>query len=489
VALTINIAGSNLTSQYQTGSLKITERLQNKSNSCQLTIVKKSSGTAPAQGSSISITDGARKLFAGFITQSDPTEHGIGSLLVYNIEATDYTYLLNSREAQIAYEDATLKDIVEDLLDRYAPDQAFNTSAVATGPTLSTITFDHISLRACFEKLAKRTGYVWTVDYDKNVTFALPTATAAPEDLRDSAPSNHEAVTIEYDVSQVRNVVRVIGSSDGEASESSTSQEFTADGTTRSWELDDKPDSIIDITVDGVSKQFSLDVNERDDDDFVYSFSAKTIKVATNGTVPSNGQTVIVYYYPRIAIIVERRDLASIAFFAALEGGDGTHFYTIRDTSITSKSEARDRADQELAEFADPLANGTFKTRSDMLGASHIFAPGQYLTANLPSWGISSDTAFLIQEVKISLTESSSITYHYEVRFGGKLVGVQEFLESLATPSEDTQESEEIKTIFGVQDSLVITEHASPTMTKKTGNFEVGPGGNPQAVVGFSEVA
>ena len=158
MALTITVAGSNLTSQYQTGSLKITERLQNKSNSCQLTIVKKSSGTAPAQGSSISITDGARKLFEGFITQSDPTEHGIGSLIVYNIEATDYTYLLNSREAQIAYEDATLEEIVEDLLDRYASDAAFNTAGVATGPTLSTITFDHISLRACFEKLAKRTG-------------------------------------------------------------------------------------------------------------------------------------------------------------------------------------------------------------------------------------------------------------------------------------------------------------------------------------------
>lgn len=490
MAIAITIAGSNLTSQYQTGSLKITERLQNKSNSCQLTIVKKSSGTAPAQGSSISITDGARKLFEGFITQSDPTEHGIGSLIVYNIEATDYTYLLSAREAQIAYADATLEEIVEDLLDRYASDASFNTSAVATGPTLSTITFDHISLRACFEKLAKRTGYVWTVDYDKNITFALPTATAAPESIRDSAPSNHEEVTIEYDVSQVRNVVRVIGSEDGEASESSTSQEFTADGTTRSWELDDRPHSIIDITVDGVSKQFSLDVNERDDDDFVYSFSGRTVKVALNGAVPSNGQTIVVYFYPRVPIIVERRDLSSIAFFAALEGGDGTHFYTVKDTSIASKSEARDRADQELAEFADPLANGSFKTRSDMLGGGSIFEPGQYLTVNLPSWGISSDTAFLIQEVKISLTESNTgITYHYEVRFGGKLVGVQEFLESLASPAEDTQESEEIKTIFGVQDSFVVEENAAPTQAEITGNFEYGPAGSPQGKWNLSEYA
>lgn len=490
MALAITIAGSNLTSQYQTGTLRITERLQNKSNSAQLTIVKKSSGTAPAQGSSISITDGARKLFAGFITQSDPTEYGIGSLLVYNIEATDYTYLLNAREAQIAYEDATLKDIVEDLLGRYAPDQAFNTTAVATGPTLSTITFDHISLRACFEKLAKRTGYVWTIDYDKNVTFDLPTATAAPEDLRDASPSNHEAVTIEYDVSQVRNVVRVIGSSDGEASESPVIQEFTADGTTRSWELDDRPHSISSILVDGVSKQFSLDVNERDDDDLVYSFSGRTIKVATNGSVPSNGQTIEVYFYPRVPIIVERRDLDSIAFFAALEGGDGTHFYTVRDTSIASKSEARDRADQELAEFADPLVNGTFKTRSDMLGGSSIFAPGQYLTVNMPSWAISTDTAFLIQEVKISLAESNSgIIYQYEVRFGGKLVGVQEFLESLASPAEDTQESEEIKTIFGVQDSFVVEENAAPTEAEITGNFEYGAGGNPQGKWNLSEYA
>ena len=72
----------------------------------------------------------------------------------------------------------------------------------------------------------------------------------------------------------------------------------------------------------------------------------------------------------------------------ALEGGDGVHAYAIHDLSITSKSEARDRALQELAEVPNPLLTAVFETRTGLLQSGSIFKPGQKITVNLPTWGI-----------------------------------------------------------------------------------------------------
>ena len=46
---------------------------------------------------------------------------------------------------------------------------------------------------------------------------------------------------------------------------------------------------------------------------------------------------------------------------------------------------------------------------------------------NLPTWGINTDTTYLIQDVQLTMTtDGTTIEYHYRVTFGGD-VGVQEF--------------------------------------------------------------
>jgi hypothetical protein len=296
----------------------------------------------------------------------------------------------------------------------------FDLTNVATGPTIDTISFDHISIRKCLEKLAKLTGYVWWVDYEKNLYFTTQSATPAPENITDSS-ANFQDISIDYDTSQVRNSVIVIGSDDGEEAESVATNTFTGDGETRAWELEAKPSQISSITLNGVSKQFSLDLNERDTDVFVYSFEGASFRLTDSQTTPTGADTIVITYYPRIPIITIRSDPASIAAFAAKDGGDGVYEYTIKESSITSRAEAADRALQELSEFSTALVAGRFTTRTSLLTGGSIFAPGQYLTVNLPTYGISTDIAFLIQEVEITLHEDGSTTeYTYRVRFGGK---------------------------------------------------------------------
>ncbi|MCK5266808.1 MAG: hypothetical protein KAR07_01450, partial [Spirochaetes bacterium] len=114
--MTLTIGGSNFLPQYRTNSAKIKEILQNRSNTFNLVITKKSSQSAPQEGQEIIFKDGSRFLFAGFISRISPVEVGEGELFIYRVEATDYTYVLLNKNAQKSYESQTLKYIVEDLI-------------------------------------------------------------------------------------------------------------------------------------------------------------------------------------------------------------------------------------------------------------------------------------------------------------------------------------------------------------------------------------
>lgn len=491
MAKTLTIAGVDFAPQRVNNSAQIRELVQNKSNVMHIQITQKGAETGPTEGAEIVFKDGSRFLFAGFISKVTNEEVGKGAMFIYDVEASDYSYIFNNKVARRAYSNETLSAIVNDLMDTYVDaSYGFDTTNVATGPVIDTITFDHVSIRKCFEKLQKLTGYSWFVDYEKKLYFQTGLADPAPETITD-AGTNTESIQIDYDTSQVRNAVIVIGSPDGQQSASTTTETFTGDGDTRSWELQDKPSQIVSIKVNGVTKQFSLDVNERESDNYIYSFSGASVAQTVNETTLTGGDTLEVIYYARIPIIVEQTDPLSIATFAALDGGDGKYEYTIKESSITSKAEANTRALQELSQFARPLVTGTFKTRTSILSGGSIFSVGQYVTVNLPTYGISTDAAFLIQEVNITMDETTSggTEYHYTVRFGGKLAGVREFLESLA--SEQGGEVTDVDLILTLEqlEETAILDDDAPSMSKVTPPFVWAGSGSPQAEWSLSEYA
>jgi len=490
MAKTLTVAGVNFLPRYKTNSGNIRETVQNKSGVMDLQFSIKAGQAIPQEGAEFIFKDGSRFLFGGYISRTKPTEIGKADLLIYDIEVSDYSYIFNNKIARRAYQNQTLKYIVEDLMDTYVDaGYAFTTTNVTVGPTIDSVTFDHISIRKCFEKLQKLTGYVWYVDYEKNIFFTMQTADPAPESITDTS-ENFQSISISYDMSQVRNAVTVIGSDDGEQSESYTEETFTGDGETRSWELEDKPSEVLFISINGVNQQFSLDVNLRDTDVFTYSFSGQSFALTAAPTTPTGSDTIVIRYYPRVPIIARKDDQDSIDLFATLDGGDGVYEYTIKESSITSKATATERALQELSEFATPLVNGTFVTRTSLLSGGSIFTPGQVITVNLPSYGIVVDAAFLVQEVNINLNEDENTgvnEYIYTVRFGGKLVGVREFLESLASEGGEVSDSTKILTLEKADDTVEMEDDV--TRTIYTPPFKWGSGGSPQGKWNLSEWA
>jgi hypothetical protein len=114
--LTLTIGGVNFLPQYKTGSATITAQIMNQGDTLTMVIIKKIGQSAPTAGQEVIFKDGTRTLFGGFITKLTPIEYGIGQMIEYTVEATDYTYILINKSAQQGYSSQTLSAIVNDLV-------------------------------------------------------------------------------------------------------------------------------------------------------------------------------------------------------------------------------------------------------------------------------------------------------------------------------------------------------------------------------------
>lgn len=463
--LTLTLGGVDFLPQYKTGSAKIKAQLSNQGDSMTMTITQKSGQSAPSVGKEIVFKDGSRFLFAGFITKAVPVEFGVGQFTVYTIEATDYTYILINKNAQSSYASKTLSYIVTDLLaTNVAASYGMTHVNTPTGPTIATINFNHISCRQAFENLAKVTGYTWWVDYEKDVHFVPISSggTGAPEKFTDAASGNHEQMTISYDLSQVRNDITVIG---GTQESAQYTQVILGDGNAREWVLIYPVFTMVSVELSlggGAYAAQTVGVDPKDDETLffaMYSSDRGSVRLSSGSTtLGATDKLRVKFTYP-LNVLTEVKSASSIAAMKALEGGDGIHSYTINDSTIVSNAQAQQRALKELDAFANPTLIGKVITRTGILTAGSYFAPGQLLTINSPAYGINIDTPYMIQSVVTTLNESgSSIEYRYEITFGGRNVGVVDFLQALATPETPLDTSGQVTKIQSVAEDIVITE-------------------------------
>jgi len=470
--ITLTIGGNDFLPQLKQNPIEITERLNDEANVARFNIQQKPGQSKPNESSEVIIVDpditGSPRIFAGYITRVEPEETNKGDYILHEVEVSDYTYILNNKNAQITYENETLGDIVRDLIDRYV-DSSYGVTymnVVASGPTITSVSFGHIPLKECFKKLSKITGYSWYIDYYKDVHFFLTENNPAPESFSDNS-TNLSEVRIDRDTTQVRNVITVEGGMTQSAG--TVEYEVTGDDSTGTYFMESRPKEIASFTVNGSPATYGYEnLVDEESVDWIVNFSAGSVRNSSARGVLSSAETLNVQYYEETPILIKYRGEVSIAAMAALEGGDGEHDYFIEDDTITTREEALDRAIQEVEDFGNPLIIGEINTRSGLLSdPENIFRQGQLITINFPTWGISTDTTYPLREVIIRILpkpdETPDVEYEYSLRFGGRLIGVKEFIEALYENESVPGETEDFNKIFGVGEAIGIQESASRT--------------------------
>lgn len=379
-------------------------------------------GYKPEIEEEIIVTFEGSTIFAGKISKIQNKRVG-NSLDQYKITAKDYTASVNRRRPAKTYDSKTIDYIIADLVSEYLPN--FTTNNVDCDTELDFVILDRPTMGEALNELSDKVGYNWYIDYDKDIHF-FEEGTEQGEMINETNGNLiSNSIEVIEDASQLKNRVFVQG---GEyVSDYNRDEFFTADGNQETFGYSNKFDSKPTVTLNGVGQTVGIEYIDDDSDyDVMWSFQEKYIRFTT---APTNGDSIQASAKIRIPVVVQVENSASIS-------EHGIHEFKIVDKKIKSKDDAKDRAEAELASYANKLVSMTLKTRNDS------YRSGQKV--RVEAGGISGD--YIIQS--ISRTPDSPQTFIYDVDLASaKTLGIIRFMQKLLADRENRESKSENVTL------------------------------------------
>jgi hypothetical protein len=433
----ISIAGVDRTGDVINQSVVIEDTLNDKANTCTFALIDRSNSGAPATDDEIIIQiDDDNKIFAGYIigVQLNKQSNGV---LTYQVNCTDYTYILDRYLAHRSYEDETDAEIITDLISRYCVGLGVTTTNVIEGVTVNSIKFNYVQISQAIRKIAQLTGRNWYIDYDKDVHYFPQTTDPAPFNI-ESGANEYSNLNISKDTSQLKNRVYVRG---GTKLSDPTTYSVKGDGAARQFPLPDKPHDVT-ITVNGVAKTLGIKNVDTTGYQYYLNFQEKYIEQDSGLSVLATTDTLAVTYTYDIPILVAVEDTASIA-------ENGVKEFAIFDKSINTTQAARDRASAELTDYANDIIEGSFTTETPG------FRSGQYININLSEYDVDDD--YIVQKVVARSLGAGKYVYTISIA-SSKTMGIIKFLIGLLEANKnliELDDNEVVDELLQVQDSLL----------------------------------
>ncbi|MFA5768368.1 MAG: hypothetical protein WC871_02370 [Bacteroidales bacterium] len=464
MAYTITIDGTDRTADVIAGSVVIEDVINDKTNICNLSLIDLSGSGTPATGDEIVITStGGDTIFGGYITRvgiDSKQKTGVASI---KIECVDYVWLLDRNLAHITYEDMTDAAIIADLVNTYCPGFGITTTNVIEGVTIDQISFNYIQISQCLRQICDLTGRNWYIDYAKDIHYFPLTTEAAPFDI-DSTNNEYIDLTIEKDVTQLKNRVYVRG---GTKLSDFTTYNEVGDGEKKVFVLPDKPHEV-SVEVNSVGKTVGIKNVDTSGYDWYLNFQEKYIEQDADGTTLTTSDTLSITYKYDIPILVAVEDTASIEEYGQKE-------FAIFDKKITTTTAARDRATAELTDYAANIVEGSFSTYTAG------FFSGQYLNISLTDYGVDDD--YIVQSVRATSFGAGNFRYTVKIA-SAKTIGIIRFLIELLESNRnliELDDNEVVDELFNLTDALLDDSLIEDLTIDSTGPYftwvEESPGG------------
>ena len=443
VDLEIQINSVDRTNRVQYQSLKISDQVNQRRDTCSFVIKKtKDQVFKPEVNQEVIVLDGTTRIFGGIITHVATRVESVDHL-VFDVDCADFSHLLDRRVVNERYRNRTVQFILDDILTKYDT-EGFTLNNVDGGQNINSVTFNRVHISEAIEKLAEMTGFSWYVDYHKDIHFFPKNGELAPYNLTDTSGNFiWESLSLDNDFSQLRNAVFVQG---GEEQGNERTEEFTAEGDEDErtyFRLAHKFAEKPDVRVGAVTQTVGIEFLDDDGNfDCMWSFQEKYIRF-TDGNIPSVNDVVDVKGIPLFPIIVRVQSRTSIGQF-------GVYEFVIRDRSIQSRDEAKLRAQAELRAYQDGLIEGSFRTYEKGLRS------GQRITINSPLRGINED--FVIQRVNFRMRTQEDGEWTVELATL-RSVGVIAFLQNLLRDRGISEgESETLLTFLQFDDQVNVSD-------------------------------
>lgn len=447
MAVVLKINGVDKTASVKMGTLRIMDRINQATDTCQFTVERKNASSyVPKINDEVTVDVDGVRAYGGVIVQVDMTREGHQNL-EYDVLCKDYSHYLDRLLITERYTNTTLDAVVADLIDRYADDYGFTgTNVGGSTVQVGSIAFSELKFSQCMDKISRLTNYLWYVDYNKDIHLFAKNDEAAPFNLTDNEASSdygkyiYDSLSIREDISQIRNSVKIRG---GEAVAEERTEKLTGDGEKDFFPLANKFSEQPVVTVDGTPVEVGLDFLHLDEDnDVMWNFQQKYLRFTAGNTpgAPLSGATNInVTGTPLKPIVVNRVDSVSIAQYGLFE-------HVIRNDAIRSRDEALQYAQSDLQSHADKIRAGGYETYTAGLKS------GQTQQLEITQMGVSE--AFVIQAVTFTMVTPTR--YHYRIELATvKTLTIIDYLQKLLLQDRiEVGEDETLLNFFNFTDNF-----------------------------------
>lgn len=404
--LKFKIEGVDRSGLYQARSLRIRERI-NSSNSLDLVLVDDTQTFHPKVGHDIVVRYNGALIFSGWITRRRERTRSDAPVNFIQLSCVDWNKLAERFTVLKNYEvaDQTLGDIATDLINVAADgglaQEGVTIGTIDTGPAIEKAIFPYKRHADCFDELAKVSGLVWNIDYEKEFSFTSPLTNPAPFQVGYSPTLNYREITVDESQRKYRNEQYLRA---GTQRTKPQSQVFVGDGEEQTFNtrfrIDNDPDlqkPTVEVNISGggyVEK--TVGVRGVDDDEayeWFYERGSDSIAQRDSDTALTSNDNLRVSYVGQFPLRVRERDEDEIARRAAIEGGTGVYSDVENDDEVDTRQLALDKADGLLRRYG--FIPTIVKVTTDKVG----LRCGQLLDIKSDAHGIEND--FLISELEI----------------------------------------------------------------------------------------
>ncbi len=385
------------------GTFSVSGRLGSRTV-CSFTLIDHPPGAITAEvGAEVVATDAsANRIFAGTIDSISETHDLTDSVRTIDVNCVDYSQIADRYLVAGALTHWTAGEIIRGVVEGFWRDgsilEDIDTSNVADGPEIEKAVFNYLPSSQVFDELAELTGYVWYIDYEKNLYFIDSTMNAAPFGLTTTGGQWRD-----LKISSTRDMYRNIqyiraGMAE---TEERTDTVTTTSADQKLMEFPFPVGTASAITEGGVPKTLGVK-GITEGKDYYWTYNSKFVEAAV---APGNGVAIALTYNGLFPILLTERDDTEVTARRAIEGGTGAYSAIYDDPQINVRGMATAKALALLRRYGKIPRTVTFQTDGAGL------RPGQLLSIEIPAYGLSGN--YLIESV--NLNDYGGVMNRYDV--------------------------------------------------------------------------
>lgn len=355
--------GTPITDEVSLGGFAVVDERNSTRDTLSFSIQKTPGGFTPVLDAEIIVTRDGTRIFGGSIVAMETRVEAPPNVL-YEVDCVDFTRQADRKLITERFTNTSMDDIIASLVSTYLP--TFTVAGVQAAQMVASISFNRLKFSQCLDKLAKLNNSNWYIDYYKDIHFFGKSAEEAPFNLTDTS-NNYipESLRIKQDLSQLRNVVQVIG---GDAPTTTRTTLHAGDGESTEFPTNFKFATKPTVKVDGVEQTVGTEYLDFEGFDCYWSFQQKYVRFDDTAipAAPGTGTTNIeLTGEPLVPLVAVVPDVESIADF-------GEYEFALSEDTLTSQEQTIERGLAELEAYASTLVEATFDTYTAGLRSGQI---------------------------------------------------------------------------------------------------------------------